>query len=47
MPFMKRPMPGMVYVSPDGVRDDEAPRRWVGEAAAFVDQQPTEAPKRR
>src|SRR5438132_4669272 len=34
MDFIGRPMPGMLYVNPEGVRDDAALRHWILEAAA-------------
>ena len=35
MDFTGRPMTGMVFVAPEGLRGG-ALRRWVGEGAAFV-----------
>jgi len=40
MDFTGRPMPGMLYVSPDGTRDEQALRRWVLEAVSFTDSLP-------
>ena len=36
MDFAHRPMRGMVYVAPDGVRSDEALARWVHAGAALA-----------
>lgn len=36
MDFTNRPMRGMVYVDPDGVRSDDELGRWVGAAASFA-----------
>jgi TfoX/Sxy family transcriptional regulator of competence genes len=35
MDFTGRPMTGMVFVAPEGLRD-EGLRHWVGEAASYV-----------
>lgn len=45
MDFTGRPMPGMVYVNSDGVRDGADLRQWVTEAANFVDTRPAEQPR--
>jgi TfoX/Sxy family transcriptional regulator of competence genes len=45
MDFTGRPMPGMLYVSPEGVADDASLRRWVRESVAFVDSLPAKALK--
>ena len=39
MDFTGRPMTGMVYVGPDGLRGG-ALRRWVGKSVAFVESLP-------
>jgi hypothetical protein len=36
MDFTGRSLKGMIYVGPEGLRDDGAVRAWVSEAAAFV-----------
>jgi TfoX/Sxy family transcriptional regulator of competence genes len=36
MDFTGRPMHSMVYVEPEGCRDDASLRGWVGQAVAFV-----------
>jgi TfoX/Sxy family transcriptional regulator of competence genes len=36
MDFTGRPMKGMVFVEPRGLRDDEALRGWVSDAASFA-----------
>lgn len=46
MDFTGRPMTGMVYVGPDGVRG-AALRRWVRSAAAYAQTRPPKAPKPR
>lgn len=46
MDFTGRPMTGMVYVEPDGVRG-VALRNWVGKAVAFAGSLPPKQPKRR
>ena len=38
MDFTGRPMRGMVFVAPEGVRTDAALERWVARALAFVDE---------
>lgn len=35
MDFTGKTMKGMVYVLPDGMQDDEAVARWVGQALQF------------
>jgi len=47
MDFTGRPMPGMLYVGPEEVRDEEALRRWVLAAIAFADGLPPKPAKRR
>ena len=46
MDFTGRPMTGMVYVGPDGVRG-AALRTWVQSAAAYAQVQPPKAAKAR
>jgi TfoX/Sxy family transcriptional regulator of competence genes len=36
MDFTGRPMKGFLYVTPEGVEEDEDLRRWVGEGVAYV-----------
>lgn len=46
MDFTGRPMTGMVYVEPDGVRG-VALENWVGKAVAFARSLPPKQPKHR
>jgi TfoX/Sxy family transcriptional regulator of competence genes len=46
MDFTGRPMTGMVYVEPGGVRG-RALRTWVQQAATYAQAQPPKPPKRR
>jgi hypothetical protein len=39
MDFTGRPLKGMVYVSPEGLRTDAALARWIRRGLAFVDNQ--------
>jgi TfoX/Sxy family transcriptional regulator of competence genes len=39
MDFTGRPLKGMVYVSPEGLRTDAALARWIRRGLAFVDSQ--------
>jgi TfoX/Sxy family transcriptional regulator of competence genes len=45
MDFAGRPMAGMVYVGPQGTRDDAALSAWVEQAFAFASAMPAKAPK--
>ncbi len=36
MDFTKRPMPSMMYVTAEGIADDDQLRDWVGRAFAFT-----------
>lgn len=40
MDFTGRPMKGMVYVEPAGIRSEKALQGWVDQAVAFVDSLP-------
>ncbi len=44
MDFTGRPMKGMVYVLPEGVRTDEALGRWVDRALRFSGSLPRKGP---
>jgi len=46
MDFTGRPMPGLLYVSPEGVSDEVALRRWVVAAIAFAEGLPPKAARR-
>ena len=47
MDFTGRPLKGMVYVAPEGLRSEAALARWVGRGLAFVDGAPAAAPRKR
>jgi TfoX/Sxy family transcriptional regulator of competence genes len=47
MDFTGRPLKGMVYVAPEGLRTDAALARWVRRGLAFVDGAAAKARKRR
>ncbi len=40
MDFTGRPMKGLIYVSPEGVKSDAALRKWVERGVAFVKSAP-------
>jgi TfoX/Sxy family transcriptional regulator of competence genes len=46
MDFTGRPLAGMVYVAPEGVRSDAALAKWLGRAVAFAASLPSTATKR-
>ena len=47
MDFTGRPMKGMVYVSPDGLKTDVALADWVQRGLAFVSQKAPTKPRKR
>jgi TfoX/Sxy family transcriptional regulator of competence genes len=47
MDFTGRPLKGMVYVSPDGVRTDSALSAWVRRGTSFAASLPPKKPKKR
>ena len=47
MDFTGRPLKGMVYVAPEGLRTKAALARWVGRGLAFVDSAPAATPRKR
>lgn len=47
MDFTGKPMPGMVYVAPAGVRTEGMLRRWVEECAEFAAESAREGGKRK
>jgi TfoX/Sxy family transcriptional regulator of competence genes len=46
MDFTGRPLVGMVYVAPEGIRSAAALAKWVGRGATFVSSLPPTAPRR-
>ncbi|HWL85270.1 MAG TPA: TfoX/Sxy family protein [Polyangiaceae bacterium] len=47
MDFTGRPLKGMVYVAPEGLRTDDALTRWVHRGLAFVAEAPAIKPRTR
>jgi TfoX/Sxy family transcriptional regulator of competence genes len=47
MDFTGRPLAGMVYVAPEGIRSAAALAKWVGRGVSFVSSLPPKAAKRR
>lgn len=47
MDFTGRPLKGMVYVAPSGLRTQSALAKWVGRGVAFVSTLPAAKPRRR
>ena len=47
MDFTGRPLKGMVYVAPEGLRTDAALARWVRRGLAFADEAPRAKARRR
>jgi TfoX/Sxy family transcriptional regulator of competence genes len=47
MDFTGRPLAGMVYVAPEGIRSAAALAKWVGRGVSFVSSLPAKAARRR
>lgn len=47
MDFTGKPLKGMVYVEPEGVKTKPRLKKWIGECAKFVDTLPEKKPKTR